>query len=187
MPDVFELEPTTAISKNDSYLLSYPYLLNYFASKHTLTPEEVVCGAHMVYGWMPTILDLYVKESNIDLPTACNILNELKVAGTLTDLEINQLSCLINNSLVGVSKLLHFISPQKFAIWDSKVYTFVYKEKPHNYRVNDVLKYRQYLKLLRQYQQDSRFSAFHVSVNNKIGYEVSPFRSLELVMYLNSP
>jgi hypothetical protein len=187
MPDVFELEPTTTISKNDSYLLSYPYLLNYFAVKHSLTPEDVVCGAHMAYGWMPTILDLYLKEPNIDLPTACDILNKLKIAGTLTDPQIKQLACLINNSLVGASKLLHFISPQKFAIWDSKVYAFVYEKKPHNYRVNDVLKYRHYLELLSRYQQDSRFTAFHASVNNKVGYEVSPFRALELVMYLNSP
>lgn len=187
MLDIFKLEPTTAISQNDSYLLSYPYLINYFAAKHSLTPEDVVCGAHMVYGWMPTVLDLYPKRPNIDLQTASDILNEMKNTGTLTNSQIEQLASLINNSLVGASKLLHFISPQKFAIWDSKVYAFVYGEKPHNYRVNDVLKYRHYLDLLSQYQQDSRFPLFHASVNNKVGYVVSPFRAIELMMYLNSP
>lgn len=187
MPDVFELEPTTTISKDDSYLLSYPYFLNYFAAKPSLTPEEVVCGAHMAYGWMPTILDLYLKKPNIDLLTATKILNTAKESGTLSDSHIEQLACLINNSLVGASKLLHFISPHKFAIWDSKVYAFVFRERAHNYRVNDVSKYRHYLGLLSRYQQDGRFSAFHKAVNSKVGYEVSPFRALELIMYLNAP
>lgn len=187
MPDVFELELTTTISKDDSYLLSYPFLLNYFAAKPSITPEEVVCGAHMAYGWMPTILDLYTKKPNIDLSTAAGLLNTVKVTGTLTDAQIEQLACLVNNSLVGASKLLHFISPHKFAIWDSKVYAFVYREKAHNYRLNNVSKYRHYLGLLSRHEQDSRFSGFHVSVNSKIGYEVSPFRALELIMYLNAP
>jgi hypothetical protein len=187
MPDVFELELTTNISKDDSYLLSYPYLLNYFAVKPSITPQEVVCGAHMAYGWMPTILDLYTKKPNIDLSIAAGLLNTVKVTGTLADAQIEQLACLINNSLVGASKLLHFIAPNNFAIWDSKVYAFVYQEKAYNHRVNNVSKYRHYLGLLIRHKQDSRFSGFHASVINKIGYEVSPFRALELIMYLNAP
>jgi len=187
MADVFELELTTSISKDDSYLLSYPCLLNYFAAKPNLTAEEVVCGAHMAYGWMPTILDLYPKSPNINLATAAEILNTAKLTETLTNVQIEQLACLVNNSLVGASKLLHFIAPQKFAIWDSKVYAFVYEERAHNYRVNNVTKYRHYLDLLSQYQQDGRFPVFHESVNSKVGYEVSPFRALELIMYLNAP
>ena len=186
MLDVFELEPTTSISKDDSYLLSYPYLLSYFSAKSSFTPEEVVCGAHMVYGWMPTILELYPKKSGLELSEAAYILNAVKDTGKLSDSHIEQLSRLVNNSFVGASKLLHFISPRTFAIWDSKVYAFVYMEKPHNYRVNDISKYRYYLELLNRYQQDGRFSTFHASVNNKIGYKVSPFRALELIMYLNA-
>ena len=187
MPDIFELELTTTISNDDSYLLSYPYLLNYFAAKPSFTPEDVVCGAHMAYGWMPTILDLYIKKPNIDLSIAAVLLNTVKVTGTLNDAQIEQLACLINNSLVGASKLLHFISPHNFAIWDSKVYAFVYQEKAYNHRVNNVSKYRHYLGLLNRYQHDGRFCMFHASVNNKIGYDVSPFRALELIMYLNAP
>ncbi|MGB8060369.1 MAG: hypothetical protein WCF26_00545 [Candidatus Sulfotelmatobacter sp.] len=161
-------------------------MLNYFAAKPSVTPEELVCGAHMAYGWMPTILELYTKKPNIDLSIAAGLLNTAKVTGTLTDVQIEQLACLVNNSLVGASKLLHFISPHKFAIWDAKVYAFVYQEKAHN-RVRNVSKYRSYLGLLSRHKQDSRFSEFHASVNDKIGYEVSPFRALELIMYLNAP
>lgn len=133
--DVFELERNTNISKDDSCLLSYPFLLNYFAAKASITPEEVVCGAHMAYGWMPKILDLYTKEPNIDLSAAAGLLNTVKSTGTLTDAQIEQLKRLVNNSLIGTSKLLHFISPHKFAIWDSKVYAFVYQEEGYHIRV----------------------------------------------------
>jgi hypothetical protein len=187
MLDVFQMELSTSIAKDVSYLLSYPYLLNYFSTKSSFTPEEVVCGAHMVYGWMPTILELSPEKSNIELSEAAGILNTVKDTGTLSNSQIEHLSRLVNNSLVGASKLLHFISPRTFAIWDSKVYSFVYTEKPHNYRVNDISKYLHYLELLNRYQKDDRFRTFHASVNKKIGYTVSPFRALELIMYLNAP
>ncbi len=172
MPDIFALEQSTTISKNDSYLLSYPHLLNYFAAKSSFSAEDLVCGAHMVYGWMPTILDLYAHKPNIDLTEAACIMNTAKSSGILTDNQIIQLGKLVNNSLVGASKLLHFISPEHFAIWDSKVYAYIFREKAHNYRVNDVSKYRHYMRHLDNYQQDDRFSSFHSSVNSKVGYDL---------------
>ena len=187
MPDIFTLEPNTTIMKDDSYILSYPHLLSYFASKQSLSAEDVVRGAHMAYGWMPTVLDLYPEAPNIDLATGARLLSQAKSAGSLTDGEVGQLARLINNSLVGASKLLHFVSPQHFPIWDSKIYAFVFQEKPHNYRVSQVSKYRQYLAQLGQLRKDTRFGSFHASVNQKVGYEVSEIRALELVMFLNAP
>ena len=112
MNDIFELERQTAISTNSSYILSYPHILNYFAVKTTFGIEDVVCGAHMIYGWMPTVLDLY-PHKKIDLKQAAKFLNDAKSNGALTDQEINDLAGLINNSLVGASKLLHFVIPLK--------------------------------------------------------------------------
>lgn len=187
MKDVFDLEPTTNILANDSYILSYPHLLSYFATKKSLGAEDVVRGAHMVYGWMPTILELYSGPTKLDLVEAADLLTEARSAGTLTDAELEKIAGLVNNSLVGASKLLHFIAPNNFEIWDSNVYAFVFNEKPHNYRVKQVAKYREYLGILRELQADQKFSQFHISMNSKIGYTVSPLRALELVMYLNAP
>lgn len=187
MPNVFDLEPTTSILQDDSYILSYPHLLSYFAVKPSFGPEDLVRGAHMAYGWMPTVLELYPKAPNNDLASGAQLLTKAKATGTLTDGEIQDLASLLNNSLVGASKLLHFVAPGKFAIWDSKTYAFVFNERPHNYRVCQVSKYRHYLGLLGQYQQDSRFIGFHTSVNGKVGYGVSPLRALELIMFLNAP
>lgn len=187
MRDVFVLERTTEINPNDSYIVSYPYFLDYFSMKTSFEVEDVVCGAHMVYGWMPTILDLYLGPNKLTLGEAAKLLSEAKSSGNLTDNEMSKLACLINNSLVGTSKLLHFIAPNSFAIWDSKVYSYIFNERPYHDRVNHVKKYRKYLGVLVELQGDQRFSKFHSSMNKKIGYEVSPLRALELVMYLNAP
>jgi hypothetical protein len=187
MPDVFDLEPNTTIMQDDSYIVSYPHLLSYFASKQVFVAEDVVRGAHMAYGWMPTILALYPKATKIDFQIGAKLLSKAKNKGLLTDDEIAQLASLINNSLVGASKLLHFVSPDYFPIWDSKIYAFVFNEKPHNYRVSQVSKYRQYLGKLEQLRKHSRFPKFHSSVSSKVGYQVSELRALELVMFLNAP
>jgi len=117
MRNVFDLEPTTNILVDDSYIVSYPHLLSYFADKTAIGPEDVVCGAHMAYGWMPTILELYPDPAKIDLAAAAELLAKAKRSGTLSDAELTQLADLVNNSLVGASKLLHFVAPDSFAIW----------------------------------------------------------------------
>jgi hypothetical protein len=107
--------------------------------------------------------------------------------GQLSDVNITLLAKLINHSFVGASKLLHFVAPKSFAIWDSKVYTFVHERPTYHYRVNDIINYRDYLNKLKLLKADSRFKQFHDSVNVKIGYPVSALRAIELVMFLNAP
>lgn len=187
MLNVFDLELNTTITQDDSYIVSYPHLLSYFASKQVFGPEDVVRGAHMAYGWMPTVLELYPLAPNIDFQMGAKLLSKAKSTGNLEDEELAQLASLINNSLVGASKLLHFVSPDHFPIWDSKIYAFVFNEKPHNYRVSQVSKFRQYLGMLEPLRKNSRFPAFHSSVSRKVGYQVSELRALELVMFLNAP
>jgi len=187
MLDVFELEPATTIHADESYIVSYPHLVSYFASKATISAEEVVCGAHMVYGWMPTILDLYSNPTKLDLFGAAELLTKARYNGIVTDSELQGLAGLVNNSLVGASKLLHFIAPTQFAIWDSKVYAFVFNQKAHQYRISNINSYRKYLNILSDLQSNPRFDKFHNSINTKMGYKVSPIRALEVVMYLNAP
>lgn len=187
MRDIFLLERTTEILPDDSYVVSYPHLLAYFASRGSIEPGDVVRGAHMVYGWMPTILELYPEPGKTDLPAAARLLTKAKSSGVLDATEIESLAGLVNNSLVGASKLLHFVAPGSFAIWDSKVYSFVHEKRPHNYRVNNVPTYMEYLQMLNGLGSQAQFAAFHASVQAKVGYEVTPLRALEMVMFLNAP
>lgn len=187
MQNVFDIEASTNILQDDSYVISYQHIVGFFANKSTFSESDVVCGAHMAYGWMPTILKLYPDQKNIDLPKAAKLLTEGKTNGYLTAEQLEELASLVNKSLVGASKLLHFVAPANFAIWDSKVYSFVHGERPHNYSVNDAKKYLDYLNLLTNLSKDARFANFYFSVKSKLGYEVTPFRALELVMFLRAP
>ncbi|MFH1493501.1 MAG: DUF6308 family protein [Pseudomonadota bacterium] len=187
MRDVFALEPATQILANYSYVISYPYMLEYFALKSSLDAGDVVRGAHMAYGWMPTILELYPEPGKCDLGMAAQTLNEAKAGKDLTAEKIEAMAALVNNSLVGASKLLHFVAPQHFPIWDSKVYSYVHEQRPHHYRVNSVATYLDYVKLLKELANKPEFANFHSSVQRKLGYNVSPLRALELVMFFNAP
>jgi len=53
------------------------------------------------------------------------ILNRAKIGEPLKVKELDALKACINNSLVGASKLLHFINPEQYAIWDSKIFKYV--------------------------------------------------------------
>lgn len=185
MQTVFDIEPEIAIRQDASYIVSYPYLIDYFASRPSFGAADLVAGAHMAYGWMPTILDLYPKpQSLLSLDAGAELLTKAKQTGSLDSGEISALSSLVNNSLVGASKLLHFVVPDSFAIWDSRVYLFLHAQRPYGSRVNNAPKYLAYLDTLNHLRQDSRFPAFHTSINQKIGYGVSALRALELVMFL---
>lgn len=186
MKDVFELEPKTFIDQDNSYIISYPYIIDHFQAIKEFSEQDFICCAHIVYGWMPTILDLNPNKRSIGLKRGADLLGKAKKTGELADNEIDFLSKLVNNSLVGTSKLLHFTSPNSFAMWDSKIYSFVFEEKPHNYRVNQLEKYREYMSRIDQIRRQPRFHTFHQSVKEKVGYEVSEIRAIELVMFLNS-
>jgi hypothetical protein len=183
MRDVFALEPTTPIPADNSYITSYPYLLEYFASRSSFDAGDVVRGAHMAYGWMPTIVHLYPENGKDDLTSAAIILTKAKKGGDLSKKEIGLLATLVNHSLVGASKLLHFVAPEHFPIWDSKVYTFIHEKEANHNRVNSIDAYAQYKALLQDLARNDAFPTFHASVNRKLGYSVSPLRALEIIMF----
>lgn len=179
---IFDLEKITNIQHN-SYIISYPSIIDFFASKSNLNQNDFICGTHMVYGWMPKILNLHSTDQFKD---ATKILNKVREEKSISDEDLEKLKKHVNNSLIGTSKLLHFLLPDKFAIWDSNIYTFIHNQTS-TYQVQKILNYRDYLNQLEKLRTNSEFTGFHQSVNKKIGYDVSPLRALELIMFLNSP
>jgi hypothetical protein len=89
--------------------------------------------------------------------------------------------------VIGTSKLLHFVSPENYPIWDSKVYAFVLEEKAYHASVNNVFRYLDFIELLKNIKQKDGFADFHASVNKDIGYDVTAMRAIEIVMFQNAP
>jgi len=183
--DLSKLKTEAQGIKPDEYTDVYPYLISYFEERKELTAEDFIRGAHMVYAWMPTMLSMYSLKS--ELKKLIPLINQVRKNRCIKENEINTIAATINNSVVGTSKLLHFISPEDFPIWDSRVYTYIYRQRAYGYRVNNAKKYLGYIELVNQTVKCDRFKKIHSIVNDKIGYDVTAVRAIEAIMFYKAP
>jgi hypothetical protein len=164
-----------------NYQKSYQYFVDYFADGRKLSEMDLVIGANFTYGWMPTILKF--KDSNFD--AAVDVLNQARNPNVISNDQLDILKALINNSMVGVSKLLHFINPSVYAIWDSRVCNFLLGK--HNQNILSSAKvFKSYLELCNRIVSDSNFQTIHTSFIDQVGHEVSELRTVEQIMFHSS-
>jgi len=167
---------------DNGYHKSYIHFVNYFSVRNELSEADLIIGSNFTYGWMPTILNY---KSNQFLK-AVEILNNAKKTERISNNELVILKKLINNSLVGASKLLHFINPKVYAIWDSRVCNFL-TGKSYPQKVENIDRYWSYLDLCKRTTLHPRFQEIHKSFIDRIGYEVSPNRTVEQIMFISKP
>ncbi len=161
--------------------ISYIEFLRYFNDIDVITKHNLVIGINFTYGWMPTIFEF--RSNNFD--EAIEILNKAK-KGTIPTLDqIKVLKGLLNNSLVGTSKLLHFINPQIFAIWDSRVYRYLTGKEPYDNRIGNAEAYLLYLNFCKYLTSEHAYDKVHASIIKKVGFSMTKFRTAELIMYIN--
>ena len=103
--------------ENTYYFDSYFEFLKYFDELEKIDYHSLVISSHFTYGWMPTIITLDPKYMNESIL----ILNKVKNSNEMNNDEYLILVKCINNSIVGVSKLLHFIKPKQYPIFDSRI------------------------------------------------------------------
>lgn len=165
-----------------SYDKSYIYFLKYFENKEILTEEDLIISANFTYGWMPTILNF--KNSNYN--ECVDILNKSKQIDLLEARDLEALKRLINNSLVGTSKLLHFINPEKYAIWDSRVCKFL-SGCTYKYFIEKVdifYKYIDYCKELTNCKDYNEIHKNYMIKSNNL--KATKMKSIEQLMFLSS-
>ena len=167
--------------EQNSYLNSYPEFLRYFENIEEIAKHDFIIGINFSYGWMPTIFEF--KSENFD--EVVIILN--KVKGGLIPVvdELNILKTMINNSLVGTSKLLHFISPSLIPIWDSRVYKYLLGRNHSQNSISNPVQFLDYIKFCDNVIQEIKFPELKNYMEMQVGYEMSPMRIVEIVMYLN--
>jgi hypothetical protein len=177
--DTFYSDAKTATFFGEDWIhLSYKEFLEFFISKKELTPHDLIIGAYFTYGWMPTMLEL-----KGDINAIAAIANKARNREVISRADFSRMADAINGSVVGASKLLHFICPEDHAIWDSRVYRYLHQEAPHQYRLKAPNAYWDYLSFLSELAKDSRFSAFKMKVNAAVGYSVTDKRACELLMF----
>lgn len=171
-------------NKNDSYIIAYPEFIKYFETNSPIEKHHLIIGGHFVYGWMPTILKL--KLDNID--KVLELLNEVKNGKVLNKDELETLKTCINNSMVGLSKLLHFINPENYAIWDRRILKYC-TGKSSQYGIDKPINYIAYIDKLHEIRTEQNFKDLHQSIQKHfipLGYEVTAMRAIEIVMFQTS-
>ncbi len=159
---------------------TYREFVKYFKGIPKISFHHMVIGINFTYGWMPTAFDF----RSDDYSAAVKILNQAKEGYVLTEEQLTILKGLFNNSLVGTTKLLHFINPAKYAIWDSRVCRYYIGKEPNQNRISNCQVYLSYLDFCRNIAKNKTYNEVHQSVCEQQGYRVSKLRSIDLLMYL---
>jgi hypothetical protein len=167
--------------EGNSFFTSYPEFLRYFDDIQNIERHNLIIGINFTYGWMPTIFDF--RSDKFD--AALTVLSRAKKGEQVSKEELETLKGLFNNSLVGTSKLLHFVSPNNFAIWDSRVYRYLTGEEPNEHRIGNCESYLKYLKFCNELTADSRFNNLRTTIEGQVEYPMTPLRLVELGMFLN--
>lgn len=174
-------------SENEQQLTSYEEMLK-FAQRNfvdNFDKTTVVGLAHMAYGWMPTMIRHTKLPENFK-EWKKNIENGYLGIGFLK--EVMELT---NDSIVGASKLLHFLNPRDYPIYDSKVYGSVIENGKHNLS-KDVENYISYAEILRTLVRNSKNQSVILDIQNILinkGYllkECSAIRVLEVCLYASA-
>lgn len=152
-----------AIAPDNTYEISYNYLLSYAKSivGNDFADQGLIVLAHVVYGWMPTILTIHHgnnDQQQINLSEIQEILKEIRANGTKNFLnnaeDLRTIAEFTNNSFVGASKFLHFLFPELFAIWDSNINSIL----NIRYTANNVNAFVIYQKAMRVVLQQLQFN-----------------------------
>ena len=175
----------------DPYSMAYPALLSHFSRLQTVNWNSAVLGLHIVYGWMPTIPRLAgIMRWDVN--------NRQKLVATLanakdgqspTNDELELLMAFCNNSMIGASKLLHFLRPEAFPIWDSRVArVFLTNPRAGGQQVNGVEPWKEYRSTMLEWLADQGVKQRCADLRQLAGFldRVSDLRLIELVLFHNT-
>lgn len=88
----------------------------------------------------------------------------------------------INNSIVGLSKLLHFSKPEVFPIWDSKIADRQFGIK-NQYAYNKPTPYVDYFVLVHQIIGSDKINKIRYFAKKNIPYKVTDVRAVEYYIF----
>ena len=170
-----------AVTPNATDIRTYPSFLKFFSDREAITKHDFVVAANFTYGWMPTILELNGTDQDWD--SAATLLTAAKNTRITGIDNLRFLMRLVNNSLVGTSKMLHFVNPTQHAIWDSRVYRYLTNEEPYDYRVSNVDNFLRYLAICDEIATWPELPDAVTALSQKTAQDLTPFRAIELTMY----
>jgi hypothetical protein len=182
-PAIYDLRSIT-------YLLSYPSIRAFGTHPGPITPDRFNQLAVMAYGWMPRI----ARIDSHYVPVALAALGAAQAAtpATLKTVAVADVATCLR-SVVGASKVLHFINDTVFPIWDSSVETFRLKGPLAYNQMHTANNYFAYAMEVHSIRQDPAFPAFlsqfNVAMNARLTalgiphYPISEVRAIEAAAF----
>ena len=149
-------------SRTATYLRTYPALLAVASYSDMDDSTGFLQLATIAYGWMPRIVRLDPNHLN----RAVAAFREARKATDLNGTEMgiaDVAACL--HSVVGASKLLHFVNPKLFPIWDRNVEGFRLSTDPSQHHMHQVKNYTAYTSEVHEIRQNPMFSEFYRAFN----------------------
>lgn len=183
--DLDEWQDQVIQSQGDTkieYLLAYPELLA--AAEGLFESSSFKALGYMAYGWMPTICKSFEDQVFQQKPwiTACKAKNPTEAIQAISQIT----KAPYNNSWVGTSKVLHFLRPNVFPIWDSKVRNFIDVHGLHNAKTlhtNSQDSYLAYISHMHEIIEQRSVDRLKGFLDKKYNYEYSPIRVCELIYF----
>ncbi|MCV6574157.1 MAG: hypothetical protein OIF58_00315 [Cohaesibacter sp.] len=171
--------------KSSNYHCSHLALLKLAAkTEDDENHDSLLSLSCAVYGWMPTILKVWdFKNFNVDNPiTTIRRLNNVKAALIFLS-RIENISPL-NNSWVGLSKLLYFLNPKIFPIWDSRIANNFGLNWPHQF--NNKKAYISYFQFMHNTlaEKPTNIDVISQLIMTEHNYKPSNIRCLELLLFV---
>jgi len=170
-------EAIRCIDASEQYLRTYPALIKSTAILAKEMGEDALPAiAHMAYGWMPTIL----KKLSDSQPGIVGPATECRSFEEASELIKSLEDSPINNSWVGMSKVLHFINPEFFPIWDSRV------AKHFDLKITQVNKknhFLEYLTFVAKHRNKDEVKKVREAFAKEAGYEVTDVRACEFILF----
>jgi hypothetical protein len=180
----FAQSATLDIEPGHSFHRVREHFIEVFADHANIDERYAVLVASCAYSWMPTIPTLHLEH----VAEAVAVLKAVAAGDDPAEDRLEELRSFTNNSVIGMSKVLHLVAPNRYPIIDGRVETFLrhYGVKP---KLDSIPWYLAYVKACRDACASEPGQKIWEAVNGKLQTAneslgvVSPIRALELVMY----
>lgn len=159
---------------------SYKEFIKYFKDIPHIKGHHLIISSFFVYGWMPRILR--INNKNIDF--ILELINKIKSENyRVSEQDLIKLKAFLNNSIIGTSKLLHFVNPQLYPIWDSHVGNYLNKKKISYNSLNKPKTYLKYLIEMQRLVSDEKTLELYSIISKHFDYKITKMRALEFTMF----
>ncbi|UMB59992.1 hypothetical protein MHL31_13020 [Lutibacter sp. A80] len=170
-----KVKEDVSANKNDPW---YQYSYNIYVNQQLTSIEDFWKFVAFAYSWMPTIPTIHFSKLEVSNDILLNELIKLKSGKANIEWLFQILTPVINNSVVGVSKTLHFIAPNVIPIYDSRVIS----AWNNSFEGNDELSLNKHKGNIAKVLFYTKKMNNWISKCNKIDKTIT-LRDLELVLY----